>query len=316
MKAIFWVRQERHLEQTDWRENDLAHAIQQGAQKHGDTVEIREVADGGEPQVLACDLVLKIGVKSRNWFRAYNAQGIPYCYFDKGYIRTRAPIKWLDYWRMSVNGHQPLRYVATAKHDDKRARQMELAFHPWRQERGEPIVVDGSSGKHCYFHSDIELDAFPKERRQAELDAQAMGIAIDLVAKVKAVSKRPIIYRPKPSWPGARPINGTEWARGRPGIGNKDFAYDLRRAHCVITYGSNLCFDAAVDGVPSIVLGEGIAKPISSTSLDEIESPRLASDSERQQWLNNCAWCQFKLDEFRSGVGWQVIKDMVACSPL
>ncbi len=305
MKAIFWVRQERHLEQTDWRENDLAHAIQQGAHRHGDTVEIREVADGGEPKVLPCDLVLKIGVKSRNWFRAYNAEEIPYCYFDKGYIRTRAPIKWLDYWRMSVNGHQPLRYIETARHDRRRAKEMQLAFQPWKETRGEAVVVDGSSGKHCYFHSDQEFVS------REQLDEHARDIATDLVARIQFVCERPIIYRPKPSWKGARPIDGTEYARGRQGVTDKDFAADLRRAHCVITYGSNLCFDAACFGIPSIVLGEGIAKPISSTELDEIESPRLASDAERQQWLNNCAWCQFKLDEFRSGIGWQVIKDMV-----
>lgn len=309
MKGIFWIRQEGHLEASDHRETDLAVAIQQGAKRHGDEVEIREVADGENPQIiLACDLVLKIGVKSRNWFRAYNAAGIPYCYFDKGYIRTRAPIKWLDYWRLSVNGHQPLRYVEAAKHDDKRAKEMELDFLPWRQKRGDPIVVDGASGKHHYFNAEIEFAS------RQELDGYASNIALELVARISARTKRPIVYRPKPSWKGARPIPHTEYARGRAGVADKDFAYDLRRAHCVITYGSNLCFDAACFGVPSIVLGEGIAKPISSTTLDEIESPKLASDSERRQWLNNCAWCQFKLEEFRSGMGWEVIKDMVEVS--
>jgi hypothetical protein len=312
LKAIFWVREERHLEASDWRENDLAEAIKAGARAHDDQVEIREVTDSAGPVVEPCDLVLKIGVKSRNWFRAYNAAGIPYAYFDKGYIRKRAPVKWLEYWRVSVNGHQPLRYVESAKHDEARATSMGFELHEWRNPRGDCIVVDGSSGKHCYFHADRDFLSGREGKRQ--LDDYANAQAADLVRRVSEATDRPIVYRPKPSWKGAKPIQGTEYARGRAGVGIKDFDYDIRRAHVVVTNGSNLCFDAVMDGVPSIVLGNGIAAPISSRSLSDIESPRLASHDERRQWLNNCAWCQFKLEEFRSGMGWQVIKDMVACS--
>jgi hypothetical protein len=148
VKAIFWIRHET----TDRREGNLARAIQAGARKCGDSVEIREVPDTGQPEVIPCDMVLKIGVKSRNWFRAYNKAGIPYCYFDKGYIRTRAMV-WLEYWRLSVNGHQPLAYVKQAKHDAERATKLGLSFHPWRT-GGDAILVDGSSGKHHYFHAD------------------------------------------------------------------------------------------------------------------------------------------------------------------
>lgn len=312
MKAIFWTRHEvGHIPQSDWRETNLARAVQEGAKLHGDEVEIREVPDDGQPEVLPCDLVLKIGVKSRNWFKSYNAAGIPYAYFDKGYIRTRA-VQWLEYWRVSVNGHQPLDYVQCAQHDRTRADKLELDFKPWRT-GGECILVDGSSGKHHYFHAD-------RDYAQSEMDQlhkDANDIAAGIVEKIKAVSDRKIIYRPKPSWKKATPIPGTEYARGRPGVGNKDWKYDMARAHCCVTVGSNLCFDAALFGVPSIVLGHGIAGPISSRDLAYIENLYLAPDHARRQWLNNVAWTQFHaLDEFKNGMAWKVIKDMVECTPI
>jgi hypothetical protein len=306
MKAIFWTRQEvGHLDKSDWRETNLARAIQAGAKIHGDEVEIRAVPDDGQPTIIDCDLVLKIGVKSRNWFRAYNKAGIPYCYFDKGYIRTRAMV-WLEYWRLSVNGHQPLAYVKQAKHDSERANKLGLSFNPWRT-GGDAILVDGSSGKHHYFHADRDYS----QEQMGELHEDANQIASSLVKRIRSLTKRPIIYRPKPSWKFARPIPGAEYSRG------KEFKNVLARSHVVVTYGSNLCFDAALFGVPSIVLGHGIAGPISSTDLSELENPHLAPEHVRQQWLNNVAWTQFHaLDEFENGMAWEVIKAMRDCTPI
>jgi hypothetical protein len=304
VKAVFWIRHETE----DKREGNLARAIQAGAHTLGDVVEIREVPDDGIPDVVPCDLVLKIGVKSRNWFRAYNQAGIPYCYFDKGYIRTRAMV-WLEYWRLSVNGHQPLEYVKQKTHDSKRAKKMGLSFQPWRtKDRGDAILVDGSSGKHHYFHADRDYT----KAQMGELHEDANQIAISLVQRIRHVSpQRHIIYRPKPSWKFARQISGTEFS------GGKEWRDVMARAHVCCTYGSNLCFDAALFGVPSIVLGHGIAGPISSKHIEEIENPVLVTDAVRQQWLNNVAWTQFHaLDEFENGMAWKVIREMVDCTPI
>lgn len=297
MKAIFWQHPEHK------RETDLAKALQNGARACGDEVEIRDVPQDGKIEVRECDLVCKVGVKSAEWFKAYREAGIPWLYFDKGYIRTRAPIEWLDYWRLSVNAHHPIAYVATAKHDQKRADWMQLGWSPWRSRSagGRAIIVDGASRKNYRFNGLGD----PTER------------AREVIEKIRG-SGRHIIYRPKPSWDGeggAVPIEGTEYARGRPGIDVKDVAYDLRRAHVVITFTSSLCFDAVLFGVPSIVLGCAIARPISSTSLEDLETPRLASDDERRQWLNNVAWCQFKMAEYRDGTAWRIVRGMVECSP-
>jgi hypothetical protein len=310
VKAIFWARHEvGRVEESDYRELNLAQALQNGAKVLGDEVEIRTVQSAYEADVLECDLVILAGVKSRHWFTAYAQAGIPWLYFDKGYIRERAETQWLEYWRMSVNSHHPIEYLAKAKHDHKRADEMRFRFAPWKLDRGNHIVVDGGSEKNFKFNGIV-----PESATIGDIDAHCAR----LVAKIRDIAPhRPVIYRPKPSSKGRKALDGTEFAyKGRTGVHIKDVGHDLDRAHAVVTYNGAISFDAHRLGIPSIVLGSGPGRPISSTSLDEIENPYLAPVHARQQWLNNLAWCQFDMVEYANGLAWGIVKEMMACTPV
>lgn len=285
------------------REVDLAGAVQNGAKLCGDLVEIRPV-ESGTPEVRSCDLVMKVGVKSRDWFRAYERAGIPYAYFDKGYSRQRDPKEWLEYWRLSVNGHQPIGYLKNAINDRYRADLVGLDFKPWRK-GGRYVLVDGSSAKHYYFHSD-------EDANMDHLHEALHDVSSSIIQRIcDKFPMFPIIYRPKPSYKKATRIEGyagfepIQWSRGKSPLD------DLKLSHCVVTHGSNLCYDAALFGVPSIILGDGITQSISSTSLADVAKPYRATDEERRAWLNNAAWCQFRLREFANGIGWKTIRDMM-----
>lgn len=288
MKVFCWYS--RHK-----REQKLAENLVRGAKKHGFDADVR-IRDEHDPLKEHCDIACVVGVKNLAMFKSYRERGINVAYFDKGYIRrlNEETIKggeWLEYWRVSVNAHQPVSFVEKAKRSIERSQYAGMNLMPWR-ERGDAILVDGSSAKHYAFH-DL---------------GNPTDVAKKIIKDLRGKTKRPIIYRPKPSWHGAVPIEGTEYSNG------KDYRLAFARAHVLVTYGSNLCYDAALAGVPSIVLGEGIARPISSTSLDEVENPRLASLDERKQWMSNVAWCQFKLEEFESGLAWETITEMLECS--
>jgi len=308
MRVIFWTRQEVGTRvESDWRETNLAKAIQNGARAHGDEVEILTTPDDGSIEVHPCDLVCKVGVKSRHWFTAYAEAGIPWLYFDKGYIRERAPDQWLNYWRMSVNSHHPIEYLAKAKHGSNRANGMGFRFTSWQEDRGRHIVLDGGSEKNFKFNGIV-----PESADIGDVDAHCRKV----VRRIQACAPgRPIIYRPKPSSKGRQAIEGSEFARNR-GVPLKDLGHDLDRAWAVVTYNGAICYDANRVGVPSIVLGSGPARPISSTSLEELENPRLASSEERRQWINNLAWCQFKMREIRDGVAWSIVKEMLDLTPI
>jgi hypothetical protein len=287
MKVICWYSQHK-------REEQLARRMADGIRLRGDTafLRVKNLDDPGED----CDLACIVGVKNLQMYQDYLARGVHVAYWDKGYIRRlwrdeNGKEEWLDYWRVSVNMHQPLPFIEKAKKGPQRAREAGMELMPWRK-HGEAIIVDGSSAKHYAFH-DL---------------GNPTDVAKRIVDELRMLTPRPIIYRPKPSWTGAVPIEGTEYSNG------KDYRPAFARAHALVTYGSNLCYDAALAGVPSIVLGQGVARPISSTSLEEIENPRLATDAERQQWVSNVAWCQFKKEEMNNGVAWDTVKEMLACA--
>jgi hypothetical protein len=313
LKAIFWTRDESKEPSNNKRETNLAEAVKKGAAKHGDTVEIRVKGVDGDPRVpeidTSADLICCIGVKNRELCRAARAAGVSWGYFDKGYDRHRTAdtsVGWLEYWRVSVNGHQPEKYVGIAKHNSRRADE---AGHSLSELRtgGRYVLVDGSSAKHWWFVSDQPL------MDKKAMDVYANAEVHKLVGEVKKHTDRPIILRPKQSWHRAidPKIKGVEFVMGR-----KDPMFDLNRSWATITYGSNLCFDSVVHGVPSLIIGDGIARCISSTDLSEIENPKWADFPTRRQWLNNTAWCQFKLGEYATGLAWPVIKAMKDAQPV
>jgi hypothetical protein len=309
VKAVFWTRLERgRVEESDWRETNLAEALQSGAHAKGDEVEIRIAQSAYEADVVDCDLVCMAGVKSRFWFKAYAEAGIPWLYFDKGYIRERASDQWLKFWRMSVNSHHPIEFLAKARKGSKRAEAMGFRFAPWRSNRGAAVVLDGGSEKNFKFNGIV-----PESATIEDVDAHCKA----LVKKIEEIAPgHPVIYRPKPSSRGREGIEGTEFAyKTRAGVAAKDYAHDLNRAHCVVTYNGAISYDANRMGIPSIVLGSAPARPISSTLLSEIWMPRLASTAERQQWINNLAWCQFTPVEVAMGVAWEIAREMLEHTP-
>jgi hypothetical protein len=132
-------------------------------------------------------------------------------------------------------------------------------------------------------------------------------MAADLVGQIRRFTDRPIVYRPKPSWGGAEPIPGTKfsWSRAKNFITIYD---DLKGAHCLVTHGSNACFEALQAGVPSIVTGDAALRPIFSTDIAEIENPRRASMPERRQIVDNLAYCQWSLGEIAQGDAWKFLR--------
>lgn len=85
----------------------------------------------------------------------------------------------------------------------------------------------------------------------------------------------------------------------------------LRNAHVMVTHGSNACFEAVLAGVPVIVLGDAVAKPISSTVIEEVRRPHLARARDRKQWLANLMYHQWTMPEFEGGEAWNHIRPQI-----
>jgi hypothetical protein len=229
-----------------------------------------------------CDLYCIIGVKRAKAMRALNIANKPYIFWDKGYNR-QYPL----WWRLSYCSHQPTRFLMARDFDSRRAKaQGWLKFKPWREARNGPIVFAGASNKYHNYFDLPDPDLY----------------AADVLRQVRRYSAREFVYRPKPSYHDAQPIAGAEFSN------HHAFSPDLERAAVLVTHGSSACLDAMLSGVPSIVLGDGPMRGISSTDLAEIEAPKLASDADRRQVLSALAHFQWRLDEIARGEMWQVIE--------
>lgn len=276
------------------RERLLADAFADGIRTHGrgDSVEMRALTP--EVEVANADVAIMVGVKSRELFYAHVRAGTHVIMVDKGYTRHAAqgPVKLWEYWRCAVDAHHPTGALMAIARPHDRLEELDVKFAPWRRpgEHGE-ILIAGSSQKYHDFYGMRDPTRWAR-KLVTELQKRAPG--------------QPIAYRPKPSWRDAEPLEGTRYS-----VPPEDINQALARAAVMVTHGSNACFESILAGVPVIVLGEAVAKPISSTTLEELANPRRASEAERRQWAANLAYCQWTMGEFASGMAWQYLRPQI-----
>lgn len=271
------------------RERILADAFMQGVSARGDYCEMRSL----QPEVevaSSADVVCMVGVKSRKLYQAHWRAGIHTVYLDKGYTRhsSSGGVRSWEYWRVAVDAHHPTHYLPNLKSAHDRVTRLGLEFKPWR-ETGKHIVFAGSSAKYHEFYGLKEPTSYARK----------------IIRRLQQLTTREIVYRPKPSWKDAVAIDGTVYSQGG------SIMDVLQDAWALVTHGSNACFEATLAGIPSIVLGDAVARPIASTEVEDIENPRLASDEERQNWLANLAYCQWTQDELASGEAWKHIRPLI-----
>lgn len=271
------------------RERILAEAFVEGVKAHGDSYEVHRL----QPDVVTypkADVCCMVGVKSRELFAAHYRIGVHTVMLDKGYTRhaVSGGVRAWEYWRVAVDAHHPTHYLERIARPFDRAQRLGLTFAPWRK-RGGHVLFAGSSQKYHHFYGLPDPTSY----------------ASKILKRLAKRTQRQLVYRPKPSWKDAVEIEGTTYSRE----GSIDEA--LAGAHALVTHGSNACFEAVLRGVPCVVLGDAVAKSISSQAVEEIESPRLALNEERQQWLANLAYCQWTQVEMASGEAWAHIRPQI-----
>lgn len=266
MRFIFYVSQGKS------REAPLCEAWIKGARASGDELVVKP-NDVKQPE--PGDVAIMVGLKSIDFRFKCQALGQRVLTFDKGYDRKH------DWWRVSIDTHQPTRYLMQMQRTPDRMHACGWIEKPWREDHeNNPVIIAGGGRKYYNAHD------LPDP-------VEYVG---DIVSSIRAAGcRRKIFYRPKPSMSDVQPVPGTILSR------HKSIYEILDNAHALITFGSNACFEAMLSGVPSIVLGDAIARPISSTSLDDINAPLLAAPDDRARLLASLSYCQFRLNELASG---------------
>lgn len=204
------------------------------------------------------------------------------------YVDAGKAVVYLDlaYWhrdtcyKVSINNRHPTKYFQNVTHDDIRSKRFVPQIKPYRQR--PHILLAGLSAKAAWA-----VDKMPPGSWETET-----------IAEIKKYTDRPIIYRPKPSWTGAKPLPGSEYSV-------KTLASDIARSGSVVAWHSNVIVDGLIEGC-SAFSWEGAGSVMSLQDLSKIETPWYPEN--REQFINDLAYCQWSKDEMRDGTCWTHLK--------
>lgn len=116
------------------------------------------------------------------------------------------------------------------------------------------------------------------------------------IKQIRKYSSRPIEIRLKPS--------------RSERVSTKSIQAELANdVHCLITYNSIAAVEALMEGKPAIVLGENAASVIAENQISNIENPKIPSKDEMDAFISHLAYCQFTVDELKSGYAWKIINE-------
>lgn len=204
-------------------------------------------------------------------------------YVDLGYWGRREGGRFRGYHKIVVNARHPTEYFQREKHSGSRLAKFNIRMKPWR-ERGRHILIAGMGPKAA------------SAARMAPCQWEAQ-----IIKALASVTKRPIVYRPKPNWREAFVLPGASFTPP----GSISLETQLEHCHAIISHHSNANLDALASGVPSFTWG-GVAQPLSLSDLSRIEDPLLEGD--REQLFRDIAWVQWNLQEMEQGLPWRHLK--------
>lgn len=270
-------------------DDQIAEAFASGCRTH--RVDCRKEPVESWSGTADADVGVVVGVKgsSAAIFRKYREEGRHAVFIDKGYTRIRGGPLGTLYLRASLDAFQPLEYFQRLPRRSTRWDSLGVPIAEGRRP-GRNVVFAGSSQKYCNWHG----------------LGDATRYAQDILGGLAGYTSRSVVYRPKPSWGGKEPVDGFSYSGP-----DQRFDTELSDAHAVVTHGSNACFEALINGVPTVVLGEGIARPLAATGYSDIDAIGYPPVDKVHQLAYDLAHCQWTLEEIASGALWQEFKDVL-----
>lgn len=292
MKVVFFASDKP-------REIMLAEALRSGVKTLGDDFEIRRTADYGDdckyegptPDThVACTFGVK--GKSKAILEDHRSVGRATLYLDKGYVRDKGEGGHTLYTRVAVNAFHPTAYFNRIKRGPERFDSLSIKIRAKGPKPGGHVLFCGSSQKYCDFHG----------------LGDATQYASKVLARIRKVTLKQLVYRPKPSWHEAVPIGGAAFSTGTSSIEDA-----MRGCHVMVTHGSNAALDAVLFGVPVIALDPDspYALIAAAPDIDAIEDAVSPSWDARYSWVQQLAWCQWTNAELASGEAWKALKEEI-----
>ena len=210
----------------------------------------------------------------------YRDSGRKAFYIDLGYWGRRKLSRWDGNHKIALNSRHPTAYFQQKPKPPQRFNEFGIPIRPWRTS-GRHVVVIGMSAK----------AAAAEGLRPHQWETET-------ILRLRQLTDRPIIYRPKPNWDEAKPIPGSLFGKG------PSLEQHLVDCHAVVAHHSNAAVDALLAGVPCIC-PDGVASVLSGHQLEQIEAP--PTPDGREQFAYDLAWTQWSVDEMQEGRVYQYL---------
>ena len=260
--GIFWQRQIPHVE-------DLA----EGAEKLGWDVDLRRVRDncyrGADYDVVVIGGHLeRYGGLNGQIFSYFRSRNTPVFVVEMGRM-LRPEIPKHAYWFFYLNRAPSAPMVAAGQRAVDRRRMLFKDLDPGP--RGEDILVIGQ---------DVHIDA--------RMHATVLPV-------LRKSTKRKLVWRPRK---GLSP-DTSKVCHETSMI--EDLEEDLRRAHCVVTYTSNVGGDALRLGIPVICNPMASFAPLCSSNVANVDHVLPASEDRVEKYFQSMAMITWSNEEMKSG---------------
>ena len=89
-----------------------------------------------------------------------------------------------------------------------------------------------------------------------------------------------------------------------------------RDVHCLVTFNSIAATEALLYGKPAFTLGPNAAQSLCYNSLALIETPKIPTLDEVEEWAAHLSYCQFTPEEIASGFAWKILNEEYEVSNL
>ena len=182
-------------------------------------------------------------------------------------------------------------------------KEQDIEIKPWRQDK-----YDDSKYILFLLQNPIDTSLNPLIASGEKYD----DWIIKTIKQIKNVTSKKIKVRLHPRFQGR--FSTTRMIQENVEISNNydgwnktnggDSLYkDLEKAWCCVTFSSNAATEAICEGVPVINLhNSSFSWPVSYHTLDILTDPVIRCDFDRTQWLYDCAYTQWTMEEINSGI--------------
>jgi hypothetical protein len=266
----------------------LVQSNQQGSKKEKKIGHIYQyVKDSGKPWIVTESAVFRKNMYQPPHPKAYHRYSWFSYYRDEGNYNNKnsPPDRWLQIQQ-----------------------DQNIEIKPWR-ERGEYVLLilqrPGDSSLKRLVDQYGDYDTFINET----------------IKRIQHHTDRPIVIRMHPlrqdkqrnlinafqEYSNKKNIYISENTQGAKKLEGGDGLYkDFEDAWCVVGFNSNALTESICEGIPTFSLcPSSMAWECSNTDLKFLDSPQTF---DRQQWLNNLGYCQWREDEIEQGLPWEHLK--------